>query len=226
MAIYLPLSKFRDSNEAVVAPGIVIQAEGQALVRASAAQAQGVLPSTGGTAEKFVGFSFAGTSAAPFAEAFTNKVEVRVVSATGVVVLTRTPVAGQVSVYNITTEAQVATPTVTGNTVSGTGINAGDTVRITYKFAVTQVEAVALWGNVQPGGYSGAYVGQIGVVKRGTIYTSEFDTSKNWAAATDVKLAANGQLTDQSGTGITINAQIISLPGVEIPFLGLEFSAP
>lgn len=226
MAIYLPLSKFRDSSEAITAPGAVIQAEGLALVRANNNQAAGVLPSTGTSTDLFAGFSSAGTSAAPFAEAFTNKVEVLTVSVTGAVVLARTPVAGQVSVYNLTTAAFVASPTVTGNSVSGTGMNAGDDVRVTYKFAVTQVEAVALFGNTQPGGYSGAYVGQIGVLKRGMIYTNQIDTSKNWAVATAVKLAANGQLTDQSGAGVTIDAQIIAVPGVEVPFLGLEFSAP
>lgn len=226
MAIYLPLSKFRDSSEAVAAPGAVIQAEGMAMVRKTSAQYQGVLPSTGRTDEKFAGFSFAGTSAAPFPEMYTNKVEARVVSATGNVVLTMTPIAGQVSVYNVTTSTQIATPTVTGNTVSGTGMNAGDNVVVTYKYTLNMIQQVALFGNVQPGGYSGAYIGQIGLVKRGFIYTSEFDASKNWAAATAVKTAANGQITDQSGTGIEIDAQIIALPGVEIPFLGLEFSAP
>lgn len=226
MAIYLPLSKFRDSNEAVVAPGIVIQAEGQALVRTSATQSLGVLPSTGGSTEKFAGFAFAGTSAAPFAEGFFNKVEVLVASSSANVTLTQTPVSGQVGVYNVTTGAPIASPTATGKVITGTGISASDTLRVTYKYAVTQIQAVALYGNTQPGGYSGAYVGQIGVVKRGTVYTTEFDASKNWSAATDVKLAANGQLTDQSGSGITIDAQIISLPGVSIPYLGLEFSAP
>jgi hypothetical protein len=40
-----------------------------------------------------------------------------------------------------------------------------------------------------------------------------------------VKAAAGGQVTDQSGTGITLPAVIIAAPSAEVTFLGLEFSA-
>jgi hypothetical protein len=227
MAIYLPLSKFRDSSEAVVAPGAVIQAEGMALVRNNAAQAAGVLPSTGGNTDLFSGFSMAGTSAAPFAENYFNKVEVLTVATNGSITLSLTPVSGQVSVLDTTTGTfYTGTITITGSTLTGNpGFTAGDTVQVTYKYAVTNVQSVALWGNTIPGGYSGAYIGQIGLLKRGMIYTTQFDASKNWAVATGVTLAANGQLTDQTGSGVVVPAQIIAVPSVTIPYLGLEFSA-
>ena len=221
--IYGPLSRYPDSAEAAVAPGVVINAEGLALVRAVGAQSAGVMPATGTAADVFAGFSFAGTSAMPFAEGFYNKVESFTVPATGIVTLQFTPVAGQVFVFDNTSMAAVPTPTVVANTV--TTLTVGDEVTVTYKYALSVVQARALVGDIQPGGYSGAYLGQIGLIKRGLIYTSEFDSSVEWDAVTAIKLAPNGQLTNQLGTGIEIPGMVVAVPGIDIPFLGIEFSA-
>jgi hypothetical protein len=221
--IYGPLSKYPDSAEAAVAPGVFITAEGLALVRAAGAQSAGVMPSTGTSADVFCGFSLAGTSAAPFAEGYANKIESFVVPATGIVTLQFTPVTGQVFVFDVTSNAAVPSPTVSGKQV--TGLTVGDQVNVTYKYALTVVQARALSGDVQPGGYSGAYIGQIGLIKRGLIYTSEYDASKDWTAATAIKLQAGGQVTDQTGSGVTIPGYVVAAPGSDIPFLGIEFSA-
>jgi hypothetical protein len=156
-------------------------------------------------------------------EGFTNKQETFVVPATGNVTLQFAPVPNQTFVFDVTTNSAVASPVVTGKVVSG--LTAGDQVVVTYKYALSVVQARSLQGDVQPGGYSGAYIGQIGLLKRGMIYTSEFDASKNWAAATAVKLAAGGQLTDQTGSGNVVPCQIIAVPNAEVTYLGLEFSA-
>jgi len=221
--IYGPFSKYVDSSEAVVAPGAVIDAEGMVLVRASGAQAAGVMPSTGGSSEVFAGFSIAGTSAAPFMEGFTNKQETFIVPSTGKVTLQFAPVPNQTFVYDKTTGSAVSSPSVSGKVISS--LTAGDEVVVTYKYALSVVQARSLQGDVQPGGYSGAYIGQIGLIKRGIIYTSEFDASVDWNAATGVKAAAGGQVTNQAGSGIALTAQIISAPSSEVTFLGLEFSA-
>jgi hypothetical protein len=221
--IYSPFSKYADSSEAVVAPGAVIDAEGLVLVRAKSAQAAGVMPSTGGTDELFAGFSIAGTSAAPFMEGFTNKIETFIVPATGKVTLQFTPIPNQTFVFDASTVTSVTPVTVVGKQV--TGLPIGDEVHVTYKYAMSVVQARSRQGDVQPGGYSGAYIGQIGLLKRGLVYTSEFDASKNWAAATSVTAAAGGLVSDQTGTGIAIPAQIVALPTTEVTFLGLEFSA-
>lgn len=222
--IYGPFSKYLDSSEAKVAPGAVIDAEGMVLVRAKAAQSAGVMPSTGvAGAELFVGFSIAGTSAAPFAEGFSNKQETFTVPATGKVKLQFAPLPNQVFVFDNSTNAAVVGFTVTDQTVNG--LTAGDSVTITYKYSLSVVQARALYGDIQPGGYSGAYVNQIGLIKRGMIYTDQFDASKNWAAATGVKMGVGGQVTDQTGTGDAITAVIIDVPSSEVTYLGLEFSA-
>src|SRR6478736_1353136 len=222
--IYGHFSKYLDSSEAVVAPGAVIDAEGLVLVRAKANQAAGVMPSTGvAGSEIFAGFSIAGTSAAPFFEGFSNKQETFVVPATGKVTLQFAPVPNQTAVFDVSTNTAVASPSVAGKVVSS--LTPGDQVIVTYKYPLSVIQARSLNGDVQPGGYSGAYVSQIGLLKRGMVYTSQFDASKNWAAATAVKMAAGGQVTDQSGAGDAIPAMIIATPSSEVTYLGLEFSA-
>ncbi len=225
--IYLPLSKFADSIDTLVAPGTVIDSEGLALIRATGAPASGVIKSTTGTSDIFVGFSIAGTSAAPFVDAYASKVEDFVVPAGGAISLAFTPVSGQIMVYDNTAGAVVAITggvTLVGKTIAG--LTASNSVRVTYQYAQSVIQQRAQQGDVQPGGYAGAYFGQVGLIKRGIIYTSNFDASKNYAVATGLKSTANGQITDQSGTGTTlIGAYVVAVPTAEVPFLGLEFSA-
>jgi len=221
MSFYLPKQKATLSHEAKIAPAAVFTSEGQAAVRASGNTAAGVLPSTGTSSDIFAGFVTAGTSAAPFREQYASKVEKFVVPTSGSVTLARTPVSGQLFAYNDTDGAAISAPTVAGDVVSG--LPAGDEVTITYRFALTDLESTTLFGNVVPGGYIGAQIGQIGLVTKGIVYTSNFDNSVNWAAATAIKLAANGQLTDQSGTGVTIPAFVVELPSSDIAYLGIEF---
>lgn len=224
--LYLPLSKFPDSSETVVAPGAAITAEGQALVRAAASPASGVTVSQGGATEIFAGFAVAGVSAAPLALLYANKQETILAPAGGILVLALTPVAGQVALFDVTANAAVAFGggvALVANTV--TGLTAGHSIVVTYKYAPTVVQARAIQGDVQPGGYAGSYVGQVGLVKRGVLYTSEFDASVNWAAATAIKTAANGQITDQNGAGTVIPGYVVAAPSGDVPFLGIEFSA-
>ena len=222
MSINLPITRVEFSTEMALAPGVAVQAEGAALVRAAGNQANGVLASTGTDQDKFVGFSIAGTSAAPFAEPFANKVE-RFIAAGTSYKLGRIPVAGQFQVWNITDQEPETDATLTNDVIGG--LTDGVEYEVTYKYALTVFEAVTLAGDVQPGGYSGNSYGQVGVVTRGKIATSEFDASKNWRAATAVKLAPNGQLTDQSGTGVEINAVIEAVPSEDYPQLVIRFDA-
>lgn len=237
MSMYLPFGKFEQSIEMLQAPGASFTAEGQAVVRQAGASQLGVLPSTGQASDIFCGFAIAGTSALPFPEPSYSKVENFLVPATGAVTLSVTPTSSaDVGVYDLTTSTAVTTFTVTGNRVSG--LTAGDQVAVTYKYELSAVQRRALFGDVQPGGYVGDTVGQIGVVTRGTVYTSEFDHHADWTkfdtptTGTNkfVMIAgANGQITlvdSATATGAVIPGYIVSLPSQDIPFLGISFSAP
>ena len=212
---YLPNTRFVDSGEVAVAPGAQIQAEGQALVRQAANPAAGVMPSAGQPGEIFAGFSIAGVSAAPFAEPYAVKVEKFVVPAGGSVKLALTPVAGQLFATG------TGTPSVAGNVVSG--LTAGEQITITYKYALTVEQMRSRQGDVQPGGYAGALVHQIGVGKRGTAYHDQFDASCDWASGDPIRLGANGILTTE-GNGAVVNAVVIHVPSPDYPVLGIEFS--
>lgn len=223
--IYLPLSKFVDSSETIVAAGATITAEGQALVRATGATSTGVTPSQGVSGEIFAGFSIAGTSAAPFAASYLTKVEKFIVPSSGTVQLAFAPVAGQVFVLDSTTGLAVAITggvTVVSNTVNG--LTSGDTVFVTYKYAATVIQARVAQGDIQPGGYVGNYVSQIGLIKRGLIFTDQFDASANWTSPSSITIAAGGILT-VGGSGTAVNGYVVAPPNMDVPFLGIEFSA-
>jgi len=240
--IYFPLSKFIDSSEAVVTSGFSLVTEGAALVRSSTSTAQGVTLSTGsGTSELFAGFAVAGLSAAPTVPTYGVAVETYTATATSLntalpgvsgqlVILNNGPVANPLAVpAALTIDGTLisATFNATNVTIAGTtGLTVGNSYTIVYKYLLSISQARAIQGDVQPGGYAGTAVNQIGVVKRGTIYTSEFDASKNWNVATAIKLNAAGQITDQTGTGTTlVGAYVIAVPTSTVPYLGIEFSA-
>lgn len=224
--LYLPFTKFHDSGESVVAPGAVISDEGAALVRAAGASSSGVTVSQGTSGEIFAGFSIAGVSAAPFAPADTSKVETFTVPSSGSVALAFSPLSGQCFIFDNTTGSAVAISggvTLTNNVIAG--LTAGDSVTVTYRYALTVTALKALQGDVQPGGYAGAVVGQIGVGRRGTIYTDRFDASKNWANPSSITLAAGGILTVAGSGTALVGAYVTNVPSLTVPFLGIRFSA-
>lgn len=220
MSLYMPSTRGSLSTEFAVAPGQRILSEGLALVFQAGAQSKGVMPSTGQATDLFAGFSIAATVGAPFTEPFYNAVVRMQVPQGGIITLDREPIAGQISVYDETAKADVDPVTVQGSEVSG--LTVGNIVVITFKFLLTVEDRISLFGHQQPGGFVGEYVGQIGAIYKGSVATSEFDASVNWEKAESVKLAPNGQVTDQTGTGAEIpGCRIIAAPGTQIPFLVL-----
>lgn len=223
--IYAPLSYAVRSTEYPVAAGATISSNGQALVVSNVGNVFGVAPSSGAVGEVFVGFVNAQVSAAPFLESTAVKVETAVVNGAGTVTLAFTPLSTTTLIYNNTTDAVIAQPpgVITGKVVSALPV--GNTVTVTYTYALTVSQAVALMGNQQPGGSAGAMTGSIGVGQQGRIYTTAFVSGKNYAAATSLKLAANGQITDQTGSGVAINGFVTQVPTLDVPFLGIEYLA-
>ena len=223
--IYSPLSAISRSSEMALDPTATLLGDGQALVSTLVNGRQVVAPSAGAAGEKFVGFSSLQTSAAPVVPTTAVKVEEVVIPAGGVVTAAFTPIAGTAFAYNAATGAPVAIDSVTGADVDFLVANAGLTVRLQYRYTLTAVQARALVGDVQPGGFSGTTYGSIGVAQTGVVYTDQFDSGKDFAAATAIKLAANGRVTDHTGAGVAINAIVKALPTVGYPYLGLEFNA-
>jgi hypothetical protein len=223
--IYSPLSAFSRSSEMALNPAAVLSGDGQALVNTLVNGKSVVAPSAGTAGEQFVGFSSLQTSAATAMPSTAVKVEEVTLTAAGKMTTGNTPVAGSVFVYNAATGAAIVVDSVVGSVVDCLVANASVAVRVQYRYALTVVQARALVGDVQPGGFAGTTYGTVGVAQTGTIYTDQFDSGKDFAAATSIKLGANGRVTDQSGSGVAINAIVKSLPTSGYPFLGLEFNA-
>lgn len=225
--IYTPLSHNIRSNEFPLAASAAPAQEGQAMIRSFSGNQFGAALSAGAGGENFLGFLIAQVSAVPFLQVTAVKTERFTLPATPkTLTLSKTPVSATTFVYNITTGAATSPDSVTGAvvdlTTNGVATNVYD---VTYRYNLTVTEARSRNGDVVAGGWNGYVTQTVSVMQEGRIYMDQFDSSKNWAAATSVKLAANGLLTDQSGSGVAIPSTIIAVPTVDYPFLGLEFSA-
>lgn len=226
MSLYFPNGRDYISQEFPVAAAATIAAEGIALVADNTAGVFGVKPSTGTANEKFVGCAVSQqidiTSVA--------RVESLVVGSTLIVTLGRSPASGTLSVFDKTAGAVVPASggsnwSLTGKTLTLPVGMVGHEIEAYFKYAVTLNESRSLQGDTYPGGAAGFLVGQVGAVRNGTIYTSEFDTTVNWNAANPVvTLGANGQFTI-GGSGTAIQAIVVASPSAGQPYLGLLLTA-
>ncbi len=221
--IYAPLSYTNRSKDMPLSVNAVLSADGQALTGNMVNSVYGVDVTAGAATDSFVGFLMPQTSAVPFLPSTAVRVETLVADASNNVVLAATPLAGTVGAFDVTANAAIAAPAVSGQTVTCTGA-AGHVIRVTYTYALTVNAAKALAGDAQPGGYSGYMVGSVAVAQQGVIYTDQFDTSVDWSNPANVPTTgANGRIVT-GGTGVAINAKVIALPTSDVPYLGLQFS--
>ncbi len=220
--LYFPSTRQYISIELPVAPGSSVTAEGQALVADTTSGVFGVKPSTGASTDNFVGVSVSQQMTLNFV----SKVEEAVHGTGNTFTLARTPASGTLSVYDLTAGAVVPASgggawSLTGRVVTLDAATQGHLLAYTYRYAPTATEARAIQGDVYPGGPAGAAVDQVGVIKNGVIYTSEFDAAVNWRATNPtIRVAANGLFTI-GGTGTIVPCALVSVPSVAQPFLGL-----
>lgn len=225
MAVYYPLSFATRSEDMPKQVGATATANGQALIGDVVSGPFGVAVSTGAGTDKFVGFLSAQTSALPFAQSVGVQSETATLSVSGTYTLGKVPLGGTTLLYDVTAGAAVSSGSYT---IDGSGnvtyvAGAGHSVYFVYQFTLSVSMARARFGDIQPGGYFGDTVGSWSVMRSGTIYTDQFDTSKSYEDATAIKLASGGKVTDHSGAGNAINANIVSIPSSTKPFLGLSF---
>lgn len=229
MALQLSKCRVAQSIERQIAANIVITAEGAALVSVLENGVEVVKPSTGGAGEKFAGFAYAQVINATDLP----QVDELIAPASGANTVTTvfTPLAGTLRVVANGTALTVGTPGTNANeySISGSVITLhtsryGQTVVVYYRYSPTLGQAKALFGDEFPGGPATSINGQVGVIEYGDVYTTEFETQDDWAGATAVKLSAAG-LVSADGTGVTINARVISVPTAGSPFLGLRIAA-
>ena len=234
--LYFPQTRIELSIERPLLPCVTVNAEGSALSGIISAGAYGVQPTTG-TADIFAGVAV-NSPINPLNLPFIDTI---VVPATGIVQLSYTPIPGTMLVMNGSTpftqatngtaqSALTATQWVNGSVPGQILVNVSNsaaTLSVAYRYAPTVMQAMMLQGMVLPGGPAGAFLGQVGVITRGDVYTSEFDTSANWSTAVGVTLEANGLFGAASTAATAIpGAQIIALPSHSSAYLGLYINVP
>lgn len=215
MALYFPLSKQIISIERPLRPGYAVTAEGQALVNYNGT----VYPAEGVAGEEFVGFAVA----QHITMANFPKIEVaQVVNADYTVKLARVPVAGSLLVLDEETGEAITPASTAEDVVTLSAAQQGKYVKFQYTYVPSYAEAVALKGNIIPGGPAALATGTVGVISTGDVYTTEFDTSVDWSQVKEgeIKLGANGRLVT-SGEGVATKLRVVSLPTSSQPYLGV-----
>ncbi len=118
---------------------------------------------------------------------------------------------------------------VDANIITLNAAQSGAKLRVTYKYDISAVEALALYGSPIPGPSAVMQLMSCTLVQAGEIYTDQFDAGVNWAAIdTDasgevLKARANG-LVSVNGNGAIIRGHVTQVPNVNSPFLGIRFS--
>lgn len=228
--LYFPNTRIFDSVERPIAPSQTIDAEGAALVVSMSGGAFGVQLSAGTSGEKFAGVSLASVINP---SSYAN-VEDITVGAGATYTLALTNLSNTLFVYDLTTSTVIAAgnPGTTANqySIAGTTITfhsgqVGHSVRIAYRYTPTVQQIRTIQGD-EPAGRAAMFtLGSVGVITRGDVMTSQFDTAVNWNAANPaVVLGANGLFTI-GGTGVAVPGYVTSVPTPDSPYLGLHFSA-
>ena len=216
--LYMPKTRFAQSQNRTLAPGSALLDEGIALV---AAPGGTVKAGTGLAAEKFVGFSVNQRGNLLTMPRIENVVAT---SANYVHKLNSTPLGGTLTVRNSVTNAVlVASTDYTLNVATNevTLVDSGISVSISYEYSPTVLEARAIQGDVQPGGTVPVNYQFTGVISKGDVYTSWFETADDWTNPNAViRVGANGKLTTQ-GTGAVVDGYVIGVPSSEQTFLGI-----
>lgn len=228
MAIYFPASKITDSDEAKLAAGFAITAEGQPLMNVPG---QGLQPADADvTTGIFAGFALCNQSAAALPMTYAVKVEEFIAAAATAVMNTQfASVSGQIGITMNGAAVASGDITVSGTQVTVANATVGAKLVVTYKFMPTAAQQIAMQGNIAPSGVAGALFGQTGRAKRGVIYTDQYDASINWGAVATVKFNGAGLLTGvptiATGADVLPGAYVVHVPTATQPFLGIEFSA-
>ncbi len=224
----LNATRISRSEEMRFLPAFPPTAAGQALVQGASGT---VKPGTGAAGELFVGVALS----QPLTLTNYPKVEELIGNASGVITLARTPIGGTLRVVAMDTgtvlvagnPASVATEySIAGTVLTQNVARAAKPTRVFYHFVPDAIDQRFIQGDVQPGNAASLTTGTIGVVKAGTVFTSEFDTTVDWNTANPaVKVGASARFTI-GGTGAAVpQAQVMSAPTAVDSLLGLYFSA-
>jgi hypothetical protein len=221
------------SKEIAVATGSTITEEGVPLQSTLQNGEEVCSVCASGGSENFIGFSYGET----FTPLIKSNVESAVIPAASpyTITLEKTNIiAAQIFIYDETDAAALAEDTLaTGkfSIVDSTGVvtfhsaQAGNTVTITYRYTPTVAEVAAENDSpiYRPSGSD--VLGQIGVILAGEVYTDKYDASISWESGVTTINVGTGLITNSNSSpgGVAITCDIIHVPDVANPFLGIRF---
>jgi len=233
-------SIFTRVDEANVASGSTVSAEGRCLVAALGTDGEEYVTESAGlaTTEQFAGISY---NTNLTVTAFPN-VEAGTIPATPFTIqLVKTNiVADQIRVYASTTgeltEVGGTTPAAGQfSCTDATGLvyfntaQSLETVLIYYQYNPTTLEAKTRWFEAGINVNAGGTFNQIGVIKPPCIiYTSEYDASIDWSGVTEgqIETGVGGKFEGAAGSGNPLeHARVVHVPDADNVFLGIEFLA-
>lgn len=125
---------------------------------------------------------------------------------------------------------------VASNVLTFNANMAGQQVIVTYRYNLSAAQAQFLIGTGVVGNTMASDVtGTIGIIQKGIVYTTDFNTANDWGAAdlgtapggtnSYISLGANGlfqvSISDGTPTGAPVNATVYEVPSADQPFLGL-----
>jgi len=232
---------FSRVDEANVTTAKTVSAEGRILISTLGSDGEETVEeSAGGASEKIAGISYntnltptqfpnVETGTIPAATPYTIQlVKTNLVSAEiRIYASTTGELSNDTAVHPTTPDAGKFSCNYTTGLVYFNAAQASETVTIWYRYQPTTLEATTRWFEAAINANSGGTFNQIGVIKFPcVIYTSEYNSAVSFAAATSLKTAASGKITDQTGGGTTMStARVIHVPDTDNVYLGVEFLA-
>jgi hypothetical protein len=130
-----------------------------------------------------------------------------------------------------TTPAAVITEFTIAAASRAVGVNVtenGDRLRITYRRAITVMEAISRNGhgvNISPL-EANEITNTVSLIRGGEIFIDNIDATSNWHATTAAYVGTGGVITATSTSSILIpDFRVTALPTPDVPFLGFEFGS-
>lgn len=112
---------------------------------------------------------------------------------------------------------------LTGAVLTFNAADANKVYNVTYRYNLTVQEASYLWGDGVAHNPANAVTNTMSVIKRGNVYTDQFDTGADWYIdnITDICVLASG-LFGRGANGAPTKLKVIRQPTADFPFLGLR----
>lgn len=226
-------SRFFETYVSEVHSAVNAIEEGVALVHTIEGGIGKVRPSVGGGSENFAGIAM-GRSATPTVVPY---IENLTVPSSGAYTVTLSkPMSGTaISVVAIAAGVRTALTagaasnageySISSGVITVNSSKAGNTLEVTYKYAISLQEAIMRYNFQQNGTHNVTDLGTIGVATTGIVFTDRFDVASNWGSATaasSIYITADGIFTLTSSSNTKVEVTIVSIPTSADSFLGLR----